>query len=60
MIRGLPSLARLALGLLDFGRGLKLRPRTAAFRQHLRPLLPARAYIYRREDLHEYANARFI
>jgi hypothetical protein len=59
MIRGLPSLARLALALLDFGLGLKLRPRTAALRQHLRLRLPARAYIYRQEDLHEDANARF-
>jgi hypothetical protein len=30
------------------------------FRQHLRLLLSAQAYISCREDLHEYANARFI
>jgi hypothetical protein len=60
MIRGLPSLARLALALLNFGPGLELRPRTAALRQHLRLLLPTRVYIYRQEDLHEDANARFI
>jgi hypothetical protein len=45
--------------LLDFGPGLKLRPRIVALRQHIRLLLPARAYIYCREDLHEDANARF-
>jgi hypothetical protein len=44
--------------LLDFGPDLELRPRTAALRQHLRLLLLARAYSYRREDLHEDANAR--
>jgi hypothetical protein len=55
MIRGLPSLARLAWALLDFCPGLELRPRTVACRQNLRLLLPARAYIYRREDLHEDA-----
>jgi hypothetical protein len=44
---------------LDFGPGLELRPRTAALRWHLRLLLLARAYIYRREDLHMDANARF-
>jgi hypothetical protein len=59
MIRGLPSLARLAWALLDFGPGLELCPRTAALRQHLRLLLLARVYIYRREDLHEDANAIF-
>jgi hypothetical protein len=59
MICGLPLLARLALGPSDFSPGLELRLRTAALRQHLRLLLPARAYIYRREDLHEDANARF-
>jgi hypothetical protein len=47
MIRGLPSLAWLALG-------------TAAFRRHLRSVLPARTSVYRRKDLHEDANARFI
>jgi hypothetical protein len=60
MIRGLPFLARLAWALLDFGPGLELRPRTAAPRRHIRFLLPARAYLYRREDLHEDASARFI
>jgi hypothetical protein len=45
---------------MDFGPGLELRPRNAALRLFLRLLLPARAYIYRREDLHEDANARFI
>jgi hypothetical protein len=45
--------------LLDFGPGPELRPCTAAHRQHLRLLLPARAYSYRLEDLHEDANARF-
>jgi hypothetical protein len=42
------------------GPGLELRPRTTALRQHLRLFLPARAYAYRQEDLHEDANARFI
>jgi hypothetical protein len=60
MFRGLPSLARLALALLDLGPGLELRTRAAALRQVLRLLLPAQAYIYRQEDLHEDANARFI
>jgi hypothetical protein len=60
MIRGLPSMERLALGPSGLGLGLELRPRNAAPRQLLRLLLPARAYIYRREDLHEDANARFI
>jgi hypothetical protein len=60
MIRGLPSLARLALGPSGLGPGLELRPRTAALRRHLRLLLPARAYVYRQKDLHEDANARFI
>jgi hypothetical protein len=46
--------------LLDLSPGLELRPRTAAPRQHLRLLLPARAYTYPQEDLHEDANARFI
>jgi hypothetical protein len=45
--------------LLDFGPGLEPQTRTAALRQHLRLLLPARAYIYHQEDLHEDANARF-
>jgi hypothetical protein len=48
------------VGLLDLGPGLELRPRTAALRQHLCLLLPARAYVYRRKDLHEDANERFI
>jgi hypothetical protein len=39
--------------LLDFGPGLELHPRTTALRQHLRLLLPTRAYIYRQEALHE-------
>jgi hypothetical protein len=60
MFRGLPSLAMLALALLDLGPGLELRTRAAALRQVLRLLLPAQAYIYRQEDLHEDANARFI
>jgi hypothetical protein len=42
------------------GPGLELRPRTAALRRHLHLLLPARAYVYRRKDLHEDGNARFI
>jgi hypothetical protein len=57
--RGLPSLARLAWALLDFGPGLALQRRSARSRQLLRLLLPARAYSYRREDLHEDASARF-
>jgi hypothetical protein len=57
MIWGLPLLAMLALALLDLGPGLEIRPRTAALCQHLRLLLSARAYAYRREDLHEDANA---
>jgi hypothetical protein len=60
MIRGLPSLERLALVLLDFGPGLELRTRVAALRQHLRLLRPAREQIYRQEDLHEDAHASFI
>jgi hypothetical protein len=60
MIRGLPSLARLALGPSGLGPGLELRTRATALRQHLRLLLLARVYLYRREDLHESANARFI
>jgi hypothetical protein len=60
MIRGLPLLARLALALLDLGPGLELCPRIAALRRHLRLLLPARAYVYRRKVLHKDANARFI
>jgi hypothetical protein len=55
MIRGLPSLARLALALLDLGPGLELRPRTAALCRHLRLLLPARTSVYRQKDLHEDA-----
>jgi hypothetical protein len=58
MIWGLPSLARLALGPSGLCPDLELRTRTAAHRQHLR-LLPAQAYNYRREDLHEDANAHF-
>jgi hypothetical protein len=46
--------------LLDLGPGLELRTRATALRQHLPLLLPTRAYIYRQEDLHEDANARFI
>jgi hypothetical protein len=60
MIRGLPSLARLTLALLDLGPGLELRPRIVALRRHLRLFLLARAYVYWRKDLHEDANARFI
>jgi hypothetical protein len=59
MIWGLPSLAMLALGPSGLDPGLELRPCTAALRQHIRLLLPPRAYIYRQEDLHEDANARF-
>jgi hypothetical protein len=59
MIWGLPSMARLALGPSGLDPGLELCPRTAALRQHLRLLLPARACIYHQEDLHEDANARF-
>jgi hypothetical protein len=55
MIRGLPSLASLALALLDLGPGLELCPRTTALCRHLRLLLPARAYVYWRKDLHEDA-----
>jgi hypothetical protein len=51
MIRCLPSLARLALG----PSGLELCPRTTALCRHLRLLLPARAYVYWRKDLHEDA-----
>jgi hypothetical protein len=52
---GFPHCLRGPLGLSP-----TLRTRAAALCQHLRLLLPARAYIYRREDLHEDANARFI
>jgi hypothetical protein len=41
------------------GPDLELRPRTTALCQHLRLLLPARAYVYRRKVLHEDANVRF-
>jgi hypothetical protein len=46
--------------LLDLGPGLELRPRTTALCRHLCFLLPARAYVYWRKDLHEDTNARFI
>jgi hypothetical protein len=59
MIRGLPSLARLAWALPDFGPGLALQRCSAHLRQLLRLLLSAHAYSYRRDDLHEDANARF-
>jgi hypothetical protein len=65
MIRGLTSVARLALGLfgpwalLDFGPCLALQRRGARLRQLFRLLLPAHAYSYRRKDLHEDANAKF-
>jgi hypothetical protein len=45
--------------LMDFGPGLALQRRGACLRQLLRLLLPAHAYSYRSEDLHEDANARF-
>jgi hypothetical protein len=57
MIRGLPSMARLALGPSGLGPGLALQRRGARLRQLLRP---AHAYSYRLGDLHEDANARFI
>jgi hypothetical protein len=59
MIRGLPCWQGWPWALLDLGPGLELRPRTAALRQNLRLLLSARAYVYRRKDLHD-ENARFI
>jgi hypothetical protein len=46
------------LALLDFGLGLALQRRRAHPRQLLRLRLPARAYSYRQEDLHEDASAR--
>jgi hypothetical protein len=49
----------LALGPSGLDPGFELRSRTAALHQHIRLLLPARAYIYRQEDLHKDANARF-
>jgi hypothetical protein len=58
MIRGFPSLARLPWGPSRLGPGLALQRRSAHLRQLLR-LLPVHAYNYRREDLHEDANARF-
>jgi hypothetical protein len=58
MIRGLPSMARLALGPSGLGPGLALQRLGARLRQLLR-LLPAHAYRYRSGDLHEDANARF-
>jgi hypothetical protein len=60
MIRGLPSMARLALGPSGLGPGLALQRRGARLRQLLCLLRPAHAYSYRSEDLHEDANARFI
>jgi hypothetical protein len=45
--------------LLDFGPCLALQRRSAHLRQLLRLLLLSLAYSYRREDLHEDANARF-
>jgi hypothetical protein len=62
MIRGLPSMARLALGPSGLGPGLALQRRGARLRQVLRLLRllrPAHAYSYRRKDLHEDAIARF-
>jgi hypothetical protein len=41
--------------LLDLGPGLALQRRSARLRQLLRLLIPAQAYGYRREDLHEFA-----
>jgi hypothetical protein len=55
MVRDLPSLARLALALLDFGPGLALQRRSARLRQLLCLLLPPHAYSYYRKDLHEGA-----
>jgi hypothetical protein len=55
MIRGLPSMARLALGPSGLGPGLALQRRGARLRQLLRLLLPAHAYSYSSEDLHEDA-----
>jgi hypothetical protein len=60
MIRGLPSMARLALGPSRLGPGLALQRRGARLRQLLRLLRPAHAYSYRSRDLHEDANARFF
>jgi hypothetical protein len=60
MIRGLPSMARLALGPSGLGPGLALQRRGARLRQLLRLLRPAHAYSYRSGGLHEDANARFI
>jgi hypothetical protein len=59
MIRGLPSMARLALGPSGLGPGLALRRCGARPRQLLCLLRPAHAYSYRSGDLHEDANARF-
>jgi hypothetical protein len=60
MIRGLPSMERLALGPSGLGPGLSLQRRGARLRQLLRLLRPAHAYSYRSGDLHEDANVRFI
>jgi hypothetical protein len=58
---GLAFAGKVGLGpFWTWGPGLELRPRTTALCRHLRSLLPARAYAYWREDLHEDANARFI
>jgi hypothetical protein len=59
MNRGLPLMARLALGPSGLGPGLALQRRGARLRQLLRLLLPAHAYNYRSGHLHEDANARF-
>jgi hypothetical protein len=59
MIRGLPSMARLALGPSGLSPGLALQRRGARLRQLLRLLRPAHAYSYRSEGLHEDASARF-
>jgi hypothetical protein len=59
MIRGLPSMARSALGPSGLGPGLTLQRRGARLRQLLRLLPPAHAYNYRSGDLHKDANARF-
>jgi hypothetical protein len=59
MIRGLPSLARLALGPSGLGPGLVLQRRGARLRPLLCLLLPAHVYNYHQKDLHEDANARF-
>jgi hypothetical protein len=60
MTWGLPSWTRLALSPSEFWSRSCSTARSARLRQLLRLLLPARAYGYRQEDLHEDAMQNLI